>query len=145
MPETDDLALIVLKGHLLVEEQLVDLTKRALPHPKHLPDDLSFNLRSRVVRAAVPHKSNDVCWGLILKLNQVRNDFAHSLEPPKLQKHLWELFNLDKQVQPWPGMHIDKTGEGSLDDAQRLRKVVVDCLTFLNMLGFDYQEGRIPK
>ncbi len=143
MPETDDLTLIVLKGHLLIEEQLVDLASRALPHAQYLPE-LKFYTRACVVRAAVPHKSNNVCWELILKLNKVRNDFAHDLEPPKFQDHLRELFKIDEQVQPWPGMPIDKTGERSLDDAQRLRIVVTDCLTFLQTLGFDYQESRVP-
>ena len=32
MPDTDDLALVVLKGHLLVEEVLVELTGLVLPH-----------------------------------------------------------------------------------------------------------------
>jgi hypothetical protein len=146
MPETDDHALIVLKGHLLVEKALFDLIHWALPHPQYLDHiRLGFQTLTHVVRAAVPHRSDDVCWELILKLNSIRNDFAHNLEPPKLQNHLAELFKIDEQIQPSPGMPLDKKSERSLDDAQRLRHVVIDCLTFLHTLAFDYQEGRVPR
>src|SRR5258708_10768148 len=112
MAETDDLTIIVLKGHLLVEEALVDLANCALPHPQYLPEFM-FHKLACVVRAAVPHKSDDVCWNLIFKLNSVRNDYAHNLEPPKLQNHLHELFDIDEQVQPWPGMPIYNTDDAS--------------------------------
>src|SRR5713226_4113578 len=103
MPETDDLILIVLKGHLLVEEQLVDLANWALPHPEYLPEFM-FHKLAHVVRTVVPQRSDDPSWELILKLNSLRNDLAHKLESSKRQATLTELFKIHEQVQPTPGM-----------------------------------------
>lgn len=147
MPKTDDLSLIVLKGHLLVEEALYALADSALPHPQHLKkiNNLPFATLAHVIRAAVPQNSEDVCWQLIFKLNSLRNDFAHELEPPDLQTDLQKLFSIDERVKPWPGMPTDKSCERSLDDAQRLRIVIRDCMTFLVTLDFDYQRNSKPK
>ena len=145
MPETDDLALTVLKGHLLVEEVLFELAGLALPHPQYIDDArLGFHKLACVVRAAVPQKSDDPCWQLVLKLNSVRNAFAHNLEPPNLQTHLQQLFTIDEQVQTFEfeGMTIDKSGDSSLDDHERLRQVVVSCMEFLLGLIFEYKNAK---
>jgi tellurite resistance-related uncharacterized protein len=42
MPKSDDIELIVLKGHLVVERVLNDLADAVLPSPKFLPDKLRF-------------------------------------------------------------------------------------------------------
>jgi hypothetical protein len=54
-----------------------------------------------------------------------------------LVPHALRNFKLDEQVQPTPGMIIDKSVENSSDDAQRLRNVVTTCMTFLLTLSFD--------
>lgn len=143
MPETDDLTLIVLKGHLLVEELLVDLANWALPHAQYLPKFMFHNL-AHVVRAVVPQRSDDPCWELILKLNSLRNDLAHKLDSAKRQATLNELFKIHGQVEPTPGMGIDKSEESSLSDPQRLRLVVQDSMKFLLALIFEYQDNA-PK
>ena len=143
MPETDDLTLIVLKGHLLVEEQLVDLANWALPNPQFLPKFTFYNL-AKVVRAAVPQRSDDPSWELILKLNQLRNDLAHKLESGQRQATLTELFKIHDHVQPTPGMEIDKSDESSMSEPERLRIVVQDSMKFLMSLAFEYQNGA-PK
>jgi hypothetical protein len=140
MPQTDDVILIVLKGHLLIEEQLVDLANWALPNPQFLPKFMFYNL-AKVVRAAVPQRSDDPSWELILKLNQLRNDLAHKLESGQRQATLTELFKIHDQVQPTPGMEIDKSAESSMSEPQRLRIVVQDCMTFLLSLAFEYQNN----
>lgn len=143
MPETDDLTLIVLKGHLLVEETLFELANSALPHPQYINKlRLSFHQLANLVRAAVRQRSQDPCWQLILSLNSLRNDLAHKLESANRQARLDELFKLDQQVETYPGMSVDKSSESSLDDAQRLRYVVVDCMTFLLTLAFDCDSNR---
>ena len=139
MPETDDLTLVVLKGHLLIEELLVELGHLALPHAEYLDADrLSFHQLACVVRASVPRES-DPAWELILSLNSLRNDLAHNLESSKRDARLQQIFQLDLQVQPNPDMLIDKSSDSSLDDAERLRHVVVDCMKFLLSIIFDYK------
>jgi hypothetical protein len=132
MPDTDDVTLIVLKGHLLVEEMLVQLAEIVLPHPQYLSDaKLMFHKLACVVRAAVPQRSDDVAWELIFSLNSIRNDLAHNLESSQRQTRLDRLFEIDVQVQPTPGMIWDKSEDNLLDDPERLRRVVVTCLEFL--------------
>ena len=139
MPETDDVTLIVLKGHLLVENILFVLTESAFAHPQYLDSvRLSFHQLANIVRAAVPQRSDDPAWQLIFKLNSLRNDLAHKLESDTRQSRITELINLDLQVQPTPGMTYDKSGDSSLSEAERLRQTIVDCMEFLLSLSFDY-------
>jgi hypothetical protein len=140
MPDTDDLALVVLKGHLLVEEVLVELAGLVLPHSQYLEDArLRFHQLACVVKAAVPSKPND-CWQLVFSLNSLRNDLVHNLEPPKLHARLFELFKFDELAQPFEGHTIDKSTDSSLEDSERLRHVVVDCMQFLRSLIFEYEQ-----
>ena len=135
MPKTDDIELIVLKGHLLVEVVLNDLASAALPHPQYLPKFM-FHKLACIVRAAVPQRSDDPCWELILKLNLLRNDLAHNLESAKRQGTLVELIRIHDQVQPVPEMEVNKSGEKSLSDSDRLRLVIEDSMKFLLSLSF---------
>ena len=144
MPDTDDLALVVLKGHLLVEEVLVELTDLVLPHSQELDNArLTFYQRACVVKAAIPSKPDD-CWPLVFALNSLRNDLAHNLEPPKLQAHLLDLFRLDEQAQPF-GVMIDKTADKSLENSERLRHVIVDCMQFLRSRIFECEKRLSPS
>jgi hypothetical protein len=142
MPETDDLTLIVLKGHLLVEEQLVDLVNRVMPNPQFLPKFTFYNL-ARVARAAYPRHPEFPVWELILKLNQLRNDLAHKLESGQRQATLTELFDIHDHVTP--GIEFDRSGESSMSDAQRLRIVIADSMMFLMSLAYDYKESAKKK
>ena len=144
MPHTDDLSLVVLKGHLLVEEMLKELTSTLLPNANHLEDArLSFHQLARVVRSAAPTKSNDKCWELILALNSVRNNLVHNLESPKLKSQLRVLFALAERVQPTQGVTIDKSGYAALGEAELLRQSVVDCMQFLR--GFMLKSKKRKK
>jgi hypothetical protein len=132
MPQTDDVTLIALKGHLLVEEVLVQLGETVLSQPQYLRDaNLSFHKLACVVRAASGYRSDDSAWQLILSLNSFRNDLAHNLDSSKRQDRLNELFKIDEQVQPVLGMPLDRTDDASLSESERLRYVVIDCMEFL--------------
>lgn len=140
MPETDDLAFLVLKGHLLVEEMLFHVAYLILPHPHYLEDiNLSFSHLASFIRAAVRDKSEDACWSLIVKLNTLRNEFAHNLESPKVQKLLNGLFKIDKQIPVSSGTKADNRDASSLSDPERLRRVVQHCMEFL--LSLDHSES----
>ena len=137
MPHTDDVSLVVLKGHLLVEEMLNELARRVLPNARYLDDArLSFHQLSRVVRSAVRAKSKDSCWDLISALNSLRNDLVHNLEPPKLKRRLQALFDIAAIAQPIRPDLIDKSEDHRLDQSERVRQAVVDCMQFLRTLIF---------
>jgi hypothetical protein len=123
---------------------LNELVGLVLPHSQELDNArLSFYQRACVVKAALPSKQND-CWQLVFALNSIRNDLAHNLEPPKLQAHLLELFRLDKQAQPFGDM-IDKTAEESLENSERLKHAIVDCMQFLRSRIFECERAPTPS
>src|SRR5215472_4023776 len=116
MPHTDDISLVVLKGHLLVEEMLNELARNVFPNAGYLDDArLSFHQLSRVVRSAVRAKSEDSCWDLIFALNSLRNDLVHDLEPPKLKSRLQTLIDIAATAQPIRPDLIDKSQCHKLD------------------------------
>ena len=87
MPETDALEYLTLKGYLLVEKMVVRLGQLTLSQPEYLKllNLKSFYGRVCVVRASKREICKDRHWDLVLTLNQVRNDYAHELEPPTLR------------------------------------------------------------
>lgn len=146
MPHTDDVSLVVLKGHLLVEEMLNELARNVFPNARYLDDArLSFHQLSRVVRSAVRAKSRDSCWDLIFALNSLRNDMVHNLEPPKLKRRLKALFDVAVMAQPTRPHLIDKSQDHRLDQSERLRHAVVDCMQFLRTLIFASEAAKNNK
>ncbi|MGB8225815.1 MAG: hypothetical protein WCE45_02950 [Sedimentisphaerales bacterium] len=132
MPDTDDLSLIVLKGHLLIEEMLIDIRDKLLPHAEYLDSvNINFNQLLHVIRSAIESKYDHKSWDLIVEFNRLRNKLVHNLEPPELKSLLSQLFNVYSQTQPSDEVQIDKDGETELDTAERLKHVVVDCMQFL--------------
>jgi hypothetical protein len=140
MPDTDDLSLIVLKGHLLVEEMLLELSRVLLPNSAFLDEaNLRFHQLAHIVRAAEPTKSQDNCWKLIFALNSLRNELVHNLEPPKLETRLQVLFAIAGEVQAYGDIQIDKSRDNELQTDERLRQAVIDCMQFLRALIFEHE------
>jgi hypothetical protein len=99
LPERD-VTLIVLKGHLLIEEQLVSLLEHSLKHPAALDERrFSFAHRLCLVKAMNYDQDNLWLWTSISKLNVLRNDLAHKLEPARLAA------KIDDFVQSLPGLN----------------------------------------
>jgi hypothetical protein len=132
MPDTDDLSLIVLKGHLLIEEMLIDIRDKLLPHAEHLDSaNINFNQLVCVIRSGLRSKHDHSSWDLIIGVSKLRNQLVHNLEPHDIENRLSQLFGLYGQTQPSDEIYIEKSGEVKLDTAERLRHVVVDCMQFL--------------
>ena len=90
-PATADLALVILKGHLLVEQQITALIGHYCHSPKYVPEvRLSFSQKIALSRALLTVTLPEDCWRVLDIINRLRNDLAHSLKPPKLQQHLQE-------------------------------------------------------
>jgi hypothetical protein len=84
----DDLTLLTLKGHLVMEDVMDKILARLL-HIPHLPKDentkLEFNQKLKLVEAVVCHTDpgpNADLFCAIAKLNSVRNKLAHNLKKP---------------------------------------------------------------
>ena len=85
-----DLTLIVLKGHLLLEESLNELFLRILKLPSAIDDArLTFFQKVCVAQAIMddvgghPH-----FWRSLKRLNAIRNKFAHKLDPSDIQQEV---------------------------------------------------------
>ena len=83
LPPLVNLELVVLKGHLLIEEQLQGFLRVTSRHPKSLDDArLSFMQTAHLVRARGGLLYQDrSLWTLVVDLNKLRNRLAHRPEP----------------------------------------------------------------
>src|SRR4051812_28326134 len=89
MRHIDELALVVLKGHLVLEEQLQRILDTFLFHPEYL-DSARFHFAQKVYLArtmSLDEHANPM-WDLILAINALRNDLAHALDSVKRQQKL---------------------------------------------------------
>lgn len=81
--------LILLKGHLLIEELLRTYIEQSVPNPSAIrQDDLLFAKCLMLCRAFTPPDKNFWAFDAAEQLNSVRNEIAHELTSDKLQKKL---------------------------------------------------------
>lgn len=80
----DELTLMVLRGHLVLEQTLDQILEQFAFNFEWLDEaNLRFYQKVQAARAfSLDEAENDV-WDLILKINSLRNQLAHSLEPEK--------------------------------------------------------------
>lgn len=141
MPDTEDLSLVILKGHLLVEEMLSELLVHILPFPQHIEGlNLGFRQKASIVRAACQYDENNKAWDLINALNKTRNELVHNLEPPKLEKVLAALFSVHKQVDV-VDVPIDRSQDHLAKTSIRLELAIQDCMRFLAKLISSMEEN----
>jgi len=95
IPQEENLSLIVLKGHLLIEEELNQILSNFFNHPQFLPH-MKFGNTSKLVKSIYYKERDDWLWECVRKLNDVRNKYAHSLEPSDIEKDLKEITLLVK-------------------------------------------------
>lgn len=84
VPIGGDMTLMILKGHLLIEEQIVFLINNRIPKLDALREaDLTSHQQICLAEALVEESSLDGndrwLWPAIKKLNKLRNDIAHHL------------------------------------------------------------------
>ena len=88
----DDIMLVVLKGHLLIEDSLMRIIRKFVPHDEFINEArLSFYQKVQIARSLSWDEHRNEMWDLALGLNRVRNDMAHALEPPKVEDHIQAL------------------------------------------------------
>lgn len=89
IPDDSDLTLIVLKGHLLIEEELNKIIKNDFEYPEAiLTGRFSFTQSYRVVMASHFKENRKWLWDSIDHLNKIRNKFAHNLEPKDIDSDI---------------------------------------------------------
>jgi hypothetical protein len=77
----DDEAVIILKGHLVLEERLNAIFKKFVFNPDHLERArLTFAQKLAVARSISLDQDKHSLWELVEKLNTLRNKLSHSLD-----------------------------------------------------------------
>ena len=93
LPRGDDLTLLALKGHLLIEELLDDIIGAHCQSPESLQDvEIRFPAKVKLVLALTGTHELKKIWRLCEKLNSLRNSLAHKIEHPLAQKKLNAFF-----------------------------------------------------
>ena len=90
LPDTPDHILVILKGHLLVEQEINRLLEAKLPNPdainltgKYGPRFIHKLLLLKALIPNPPHVPH--LWDLIEELSKLRNDFGHRLRPKDVE------------------------------------------------------------
>lgn len=91
-PHERDRELVILKGHLLIEEQINKIISERLHDAADLEKlDLGCAQAVELARALVGDKTGDELWDLVKKLNKIRNKIAHNVEPSGLEDRIIDL------------------------------------------------------
>lgn len=90
MPKTSDHVLIILKGHLLIEEIITESLYLLMHNPNiYFKTNPSFHVKVCLLRALTPF-IEILNWETVLQLNKIRNKIAHHLEYPELENLIEE-------------------------------------------------------
>lgn len=111
LPKSEDVSLVVLKGHLIIEEMLYSIAEKYCANPKPLADArLSFAQLLHVVQALIKLPLGETCWKAIGLLNSIRNSLIHNLEPKELEQRLHSLQELcELKEEPLPPHYVKPT------------------------------------
>ncbi len=75
-----EIDLIILRGHLLLEEYLYNAICEFVFHPTFIKKaDMNFSQMVTIARSISLDEQNNSMWGLILAINKLRNKIAHEL------------------------------------------------------------------
>lgn len=121
LPTTNDLTLIILKGHLLVEEEINEILDMKLKESSAIYQArLGFHQRLAVLKALTGTTDDPFLYSSIEKLNSLRNKISHNLEPNDLEI---KIISFLKEIE-------DPEHEEEFEDqdlAERLKR----CIAFI--------------
>lgn len=87
MERVDELAHILLKGHLLIEESLTRILDQYFFHREYVGEArLTFSQKMNLARSLCLRKCAFGEWDLIASINSLRNELAHRLQSPEREK-----------------------------------------------------------
>jgi hypothetical protein len=90
--EVDDLAQIVLKGHLVMEGLLTEAIETFLLHGEFAETArLQMHQKINLCRGISTSDQNNKMWDLISSVNNLRNALSHSLAPDRREKAIQKL------------------------------------------------------
>ena len=95
LPHGKDQLLVILKGHLLIEELLRRIVDERMKKPQALCS-VRFECSHivAIAEAMCAAETEDWIWGALRNLNKLRNDIAHELEPRGLKDRMDHVISL---------------------------------------------------
>jgi hypothetical protein len=94
LPHGRDLELVILKAHLLIEEQIWHLLTERVHNPEALRRaNLSAAQKINLAQSFFPVDHDPGLWKSLQTLNTMRNDIAHTIESKKLQDSIADFIN----------------------------------------------------
>lgn len=141
LPDEDDIDLIILKGHLLLEESLERIIRTMSAHGDLPKGDLrrSFYQKARLARAMCRSQYQSKLWDLILTLNTLRNTVVHQLEPPEFDAKV-KAFLASASTDYGPSGLREEIRRSPVPD--RLRYAIVVLMMFLGSCEQDASANR---
>ncbi len=110
VPYNEDKTLIILKGHLLIEELITELLKTKLKNDNPLEikvtPSMMFARKLNLCWALIRTDIKIDIWGHLKELNSIRNKMAHSIEPKGINDKI-EQFT--KTISQHEGFKVPKT------------------------------------
>ena len=99
LPVGDDFTLLILKGHLLIEEQIQLLLERRLPKAYALKDArLTFYQKICLAEAVIEECQTDRkdiwLWTALKELNRLRNIIAHNVLATGIEDRMTDFIGL---------------------------------------------------
>jgi hypothetical protein len=85
----DDVAQVILKGHLVVEEVMTESIRTFVHHGDLLEEcRLQFHQKLQLCKAMSVSDQNNEMWNLISSINALRNHLSHSLDVAARHKRI---------------------------------------------------------
>jgi hypothetical protein len=130
-----DIQMVLLKGHLLIEELLEKFIESKLPDPKHLAEG-RFTFHQRLVLAQALHARPDLfgygwVWGAARTLNTLRNQMVHQMAPEGFDRKMEEFMSTVERQLPFPLAGGEKHPEYRMAKLGMMVSVVNLCLSRL--------------
>ena len=101
-PDDADMVLVVLKGHLLIEQRVREFIDERLLNPAALePAKLESHQAICLAEAlTLPNEEPASLWAVVRKLNELRNRIAHNLEPKGVDDRINNIISMYQSK--WP-------------------------------------------
>jgi hypothetical protein len=100
LSQIDELATVILRGHLFVERDLDAVMDALFYYPQYVKR-LSFERKAQVARAMALRAQDAQVWETLAALNQLRNGIAHNTVANEIQERIDRLRKACmKQVSP---------------------------------------------
>ena len=118
LPSERGLEYIILKGHLLAEEEMLNYIKRAMPNPISITEErFSFYQLIQIVKAMRPTGADLWLWEALQKLNSLRNEMAHNLQPQGFDRRVKQLIKIIEQKAGKDNLNIKRNKKEKLRNA----------------------------